>query len=245
MHVSKHSHTDLVAKMINSSATNPPYDPQQDAAAQAGENAPTPAQIARGVTAPDGSTKARIERAALELFAISGVDAVTTREIAVRAEVSEGAIYRHFAGKEALAQNLYDAINQMLTQMIRAQLTDFRDLETTVRAIVKGYCEIADRDWALFTYHLLSVHRFYLANREKLKQDDPAYATEEIIRLAIEREQMPAVDPALTAAMALGIVLQTALHKDFGRLDSPLTTLQQQLGDAVLRVLNPLNQAPA
>ena len=198
---------------------------------------------ARGVTAPDGSTKARIERAALELFAVSGVDAVTTREIAVRANVSEGAIYRHFAGKEALAQILYDAINKMLTQMIRAQLTDFRDLETTVRAIVKGYCEIADRDWALFTYHLLSVHRFYLANRDKLVKDDPAQATEEIIRLAIEREEMPDCDPTVTAAMTLGIVLQTALHKDFGRLSSPLTSLQHTLGDAVLRVLNPSARA--
>jgi hypothetical protein len=44
----------------------------------------------RGVTAVDGTAKARIERAALVLFAQNGVDAVSTREIASAAQVAEG-----------------------------------------------------------------------------------------------------------------------------------------------------------
>ena len=42
----------------------------------------------RGVTAVDGTAKARIERAALVLFSQNGVDAVSTREIAAAAQVA-------------------------------------------------------------------------------------------------------------------------------------------------------------
>ena len=50
----------------------------------------------RGVSSVDGTTKARIERAAVILFAEHGVDGVSTKQIAKAAGISEGAIYRHF-----------------------------------------------------------------------------------------------------------------------------------------------------
>ncbi len=43
-----------------------------------------------------GSTKERIERAALALFAASGIDGVSVKQIARRAGVSQGALYSHF-----------------------------------------------------------------------------------------------------------------------------------------------------
>ena len=48
------------------------------------------------------SAKPRIERAALEVFVRDGVDAATTRAIATAAGVSEGALYRHYKGKDYL-----------------------------------------------------------------------------------------------------------------------------------------------
>ena len=60
----------------------------------------------RGVSAVDGTTKAKIERAALTLFAEHGIDGVSTKQIAKKAGISEGAIYRHFSGKEDLARSM-------------------------------------------------------------------------------------------------------------------------------------------
>lgn len=48
------------------------------------------------------ATRARLIRAALELFTTQGFRGTTTPEIAQRAGVAEATIYRHFAGKEAL-----------------------------------------------------------------------------------------------------------------------------------------------
>ena len=63
-----------------------------------------------GVISADGTKKARIERAALTLFAQDGIDQVTTKAIAASAQVSEGLIYRHFSNKEDLARALFSSV---------------------------------------------------------------------------------------------------------------------------------------
>src|SRR4051812_6075255 len=51
----------------------------------------------------DGAaTRQRLLRAGLELFTTVGFRATTTPEIAARADVGGGTIYRHFSGKEDL-----------------------------------------------------------------------------------------------------------------------------------------------
>src|SRR3954452_15097047 len=51
----------------------------------------------------DGAaTRQKLLRAGLELFTTVGFRATTTPEIAARAGVAEGTIYRHFSGKEEL-----------------------------------------------------------------------------------------------------------------------------------------------
>lgn len=193
----------------------------------------------RGVTANAGATKARIERAALSLFADRGVDAVTTREIAAASGVSEGALYRHYPGKEALAGALFFTIHKRLASEIRNASSLSGDVDTQARAIVEAYCRIADEDWPLFCYHLLTTHRFLPHAEEALRTDpdNPVEAVETIIALAMERGELTKGDPIIKASMALGVVLQTALHKAYGRISTPLSAHSASLSKAVIAVL--------
>ena len=194
--------------------------------------------INRGVTAPDGSTKARIERAALTLFADEGVDAVTTREIAELAGVAEGSLYRHFQSKEALAQSLYFAIHDRLTTLIQKAGHEFELIDDQVRAIVKGYCETADEDWTLFRYHLLNTHRFLPGPNEKnAREETPVTAAESLIAAAMANGEIPHGAPEKIAAAGLGIVLQTALHKAYGRFEGLLSPDIDYLTRLVLFVI--------
>lgn len=195
--------------------------------------------VTRGVTANAGATKARIERAALSLFAERGVDAVTTREIAAASGVSEGALYRHYPGKEALAGALFFTIHKRLASEIRKASSLSADIDTQARAIVEAYCRIADEDWPLFCYHLLTTHRFLPNAEEALRtdRDNPVEAVETIIAEAMERGQLTKSDPIIKASMALGVVLQTALHKAYGRISAPLSAQNTSLSKAVIAVL--------
>lgn len=191
-------------------------------------------QAARGVSAADGTTRARIERAALGAFAARGIDAATTREIAAGAGLSEGALYRHYPSKQAIARGLFIAIHERLAGLVRATTATGLAIEDQADAIVRAYCRTADEDWTLFAFHLLSTAHFLPTPPG---DDNPVAAIEDVVRLAMARGEIAAGDPALVAAMALGVVLQPALHKAHGRLDGPLLPLAPQLARAVVAVL--------
>ena len=53
-------------------------------------------------------TRDRIETAAIDLFVEKGVAETTVRDIARAVDISEGALYRHFVGKEELVWQLFE-----------------------------------------------------------------------------------------------------------------------------------------
>lgn len=192
----------------------------------------------RGVTAVDGATKARIERAAVTLFARQGIDAVTTRAIAAGSGVSEGAIYRYYHSKNALAEELFYALHHRLAADIR-DAGALPSIADQARAIVSAYCHAADDDWSLFAYHLLNAHRFLSdpARKGEKKENNPVAETERLIMSAMANGEIPQGDAALKSAMVLGVVMQTALHKIYGRISGDLSAHKEVLEKAVLGIL--------
>src|SRR5260370_40396380 len=56
----------------------------------------------------DGTpTREKIERKAMELFVAKGVAETTIRDIAEAADIAEGALYRHYRGKDQLIVALF------------------------------------------------------------------------------------------------------------------------------------------
>jgi len=189
----------------------------------------------RGVSAADGSTKARLERAALTLFAASGIDGVSTKEIALKAGLSEGAIYRHFKSKDELARGLMKAIHIRLTEMIQVAGERDQGLGDQIDFIVRHYCQIADDDWDLFTYHCLYLH--YFSKLSETRAESPLSAAATLIERAISKGEIDPAEPYILAAMALGTVQQTAQAKVFGYIDGPLTAHTHLFKKAVFGVL--------
>lgn len=207
-------------------------------AEQSSITAPKPSDRARnlrGVSAKDGTTKAKIERAALHLFAEHGVDGVSTKQIAAAAGISEGAIYRHFSGKEELARSMMLAIHGRLTEMILAADAAHDTLDEKIKFIVTHYCRIADEDWDLFQYHILHLHHFPRLSDTPL--DSPIGAAAALLEKAMERGEIEPVDPFILAAMSLGVVLQAAQGKVFGYITGPLAARTDLFTKRVLAVL--------
>ncbi len=183
------------------------------------------------------NAKARIERAALALFVEKGVDAATTREIAAAADVSEGAIYRHFDSKDDLAAAMFLSVHGRLATLIREAARRRTGIAEQTGAIVDAYCRTADGDFPLFTFHLLYAHRF-LPTPEGV--DNPVDAVEDIIKGAMRRREIARGDAGFIGGMALGVVLQTALQIAYGRINGPLSDYANDLVVAALAVMRPL-----
>lgn len=181
------------------------------------------------------NARPKIEKAAVELFITEGIDAATTRQIAERAGVSEGALYRHYKGKEELAEALFMGIHDRMSHILIEAALDGSDLKSRVTAIVGAYCAVADEDWNLVCYHLLHMNRFL---RQDIKrEDDPVSLTEAMITDLIDNGHVPEGDPALLAAMSLGVITQTGQNKAFNRLEGPLSAHKDALATAIMAIL--------
>ncbi|WP_417470203.1 TetR/AcrR family transcriptional regulator [Maricaulis sp.] len=188
-----------------------------------------------GVTAPRGTTKARIERAALQLFARHGMDGVSIKQIAEACTISDGAMYRHFKSKDALARQMFEAIHARLLELVASTIKPDASLEDTVHAVVAAYCELAEVDPAQFTYHL--THRNYFIAASGDGGADPSSVMAACVADAMARGEIPAGDPELAAAMALGLVMQPAEYRIFGRIKQPMTELIPVFTSAIMAVL--------
>jgi AcrR family transcriptional regulator len=167
------------------------------------------------------SAKPRIDQAAVDLFTRLGVDAATTKEIAALAGVSEGAIYRHYKSKDELAVSLFMGVHRRLSQLIDEAAAKETDISGKAAAVVTAYCQLADENWELFSFHLLSMHRFLPYYQEDGK--DPVSMVEKLLKRALINAEIPPVDPRVLAAMIIGLVVQTAQNRIYRRFEEPLS----------------------
>lgn len=166
------------------------------------------------------AVKDRVEHAAIELFAARGIDGVSIADIAAAAEVSQGALYRHFRSKEELATRLFaDAYFRTGAELATIRAAEHRFVPL-IGAMIGHFCALYDRDPARFRFMLIAQH-------DLLPQvDDPGPTPVAVIEAAVAGAvtggEIAPVDAAEASAVILGIVLQTALFHIYGRLSGPL-----------------------
>ncbi|MEO1569051.1 MAG: TetR/AcrR family transcriptional regulator [Pseudomonadota bacterium] len=176
-----------------------------------------------------------IEGAALKLFVDKGVDAATTREIAVEAGVSEGALYRHYKSKDDLALALFMETHNRLGKMMIEAWQHGGTLEERIRRVVEAYCTLADEDWLLFSFHLLSVNKF--VPHDVRRDDDPVSIVETLLAVAMEEGMIPKGNPPILAAMALGVMMQAGSNKAYNRLPGPFSQHIGSFTRAIVAIL--------
>lgn len=177
-------------------------------------------KISKTKSARGLATQAKIEQSAVSLFLEQGIDATTTRDIAERAGISEGAIYRHYESKTDLAFELFRRVHVRLADLLEEAHSAEKTLEGKVRAIVSAYCTVADEDWAAFSYHLRFHHIFLIRYGRKAR--NPVDVVEAAAQELIEAGEIKGGDKQLVCSMALGVVFQTAAHLAFGRMKGHL-----------------------
>lgn len=177
-----------------------------------------------------------IERAAMRLFSERGLAQVTVRDIAREAGCAEGALYRHYPGKEAMAWELFRRETIQFGKELRSVLQSPTDYCRRVQAGVNAFYGLYDRDRVLFCFILLTQHDYPQA--EAIEPDsNPSDLVVRFIREGVESGVFQASNIALAASMIMGLVLQPATFCIYGRLKSPLSQYVQPVSTACLRIL--------
>ena len=128
-------------------------------------------------------TRQRLIRAALELFTTRGYHDTTTAQIAKKAGIAEGTIYKHFASKQQLLNELYRAAQRWAVKVVQQAARDPQGgtARAQLSAVAQGLVEGAAQETAIVKLGLLEP----LAAGPLL--DDESRRTEREFRGALER----------------------------------------------------------
>jgi AcrR family transcriptional regulator len=102
-------------------------------------------------------TRERLLRAAAELFASQGYDAVSVDEVAAAADRSSGAVYAHFGSKHGLLRALLDSWKETTATVVQAEFAVAPDPASRMAAIWRNVSHPPDElgdQWLLLEHEL-------------------------------------------------------------------------------------------
>ena len=182
--------------------------------------------------------RAKVDRAAVELFAAKGVDGVSIADIAAAAGVSQGALYRHYRSKDELASRLFSTAFLRTGAELDTICAGRSGFAARIGAMVEHFCRLYDTDPALFRFMLIAQHDLLPGIGDAGRT--PTAVVEDIVADAVAAQEIAPTDVAVAAAVIMGVVLQTALFHLYGRLLGPLLRRAPALSRAALAAVEAL-----
>ena len=110
--------------------------------------------------------KVQILRAGLQLFATEGYTATSTNKIAVRADVSEGLIFRHFHSKEGLLEAII-AEGESAFHELYADILDETNPKAVIRRVINLPLNIPEEHYEFWRLQHRLKWELSLYNPEK------------------------------------------------------------------------------
>jgi AcrR family transcriptional regulator len=180
---------------------------------------------------PADATRRRLRTAALELFVDQGVAETTTRDLAKKAGIAEGTIYRHFESKDELVRDLFqDHYVRFGAELNRIRAETPGGIDAKLRAMIDFMCRLYDEEPTLYRFLLLVQHAA-LPNI-RTAPTSPAVIFRGLISRAIEQGEIPEQNPALAASMVLGAIIQPALSLIYGSITGSMCNFAPAIAGA-------------
>ncbi|RBM11911.1 TetR/AcrR family transcriptional regulator [Streptomyces sp. PT12] len=157
----------------------------------------------------------QILREASRLFAERGFHGVGVDEIGAAVGISGPALYRHFAGKDAMLTELLVGISSRLRDGGRRRVAEARAAgrapSEALESLIAGHIDFALDDRALITLHDRELDRLPEADRKRVRQLQRQYVE---LWVEVVRETYPRLpeDEARAAVHAVFGLLNSTPH---------------------------------
>ena len=179
----------------------------------------------------ENSARHRIWEAAIRVMAEKGIEATRIRDIAQAAGVADGALYRHWKGKEDLVGSLFTFGYARMATTLREAAGDGSPTVRLCR-LMHAACALFedDRDGSTF----LLMHQ-----REGLPMvppgaDTPVAVIDEIVADGMADGSIRGTDVCVITSLIVGALVMNAQARVYGRQPRPLTEIADELIDCVL-----------
>jgi AcrR family transcriptional regulator len=160
---------------------------------------------------PAAETKARIAdkreaimTAALELFVERGFHGTAVPEIAVRADVGAGTIYRYFESKEALVNAIYREQKLLFGRIALADFPSAAPMREQFRQLWTRMAKFAIEHPASFVFIELHHHAPYLDDESRSVEQRMAELFSRVVTGAQARGEIRPGDPHILMSLVMG-----------------------------------------
>jgi AcrR family transcriptional regulator len=184
----------------------------------------------------DPPAKREILRAAIKLFSERGLAVTSIRDIAEESGYTNPALYKHFAGKEELAQHLFETCHQHFWTRCAAALNSARDFDGKVEAYIGQCLELMDEHPQVFAFLSDSSRVLWPKASPKVRQQTMISLANSLVAQAPKTRQTPRtsrgeaqVDPRVVAASLQGTIEQLARMIQVGVAPGPATRWKTDL----------------
>lgn len=191
---------------------------------------------------PQGKNNTKLKsiaRASIHLFVQNGIDGTTIEQIAKKARVAEGALYRHFKGKDDLAWYLFSThLNQFTTELMGKVLSE-TGIENRMRKFVAECFSAFDADRDLFAFLILTEHREL--KKYPASYMHPGHVAVKIIEDAQKDGAIGPGEPYLLAALVIGAMIRACVVHMYGRIKGELQEYRRQVANSLVGMLKNFN----
>ena len=181
-------------------------------------------------------TREKIIDSAVTLFVEQGVAGTTTREIAKKANVAEGSIYRYFPSKEELAWIIFHDHHILMADNLKKCADNSDSLKNRITKLVECFLKLADENWIMFCYYLTSqymhMHKFHD------EENTPYKVVLNLMYEAKAGNKIRHEKIEIITAMVMGAVHQIATNKIYGRIDGDLYQHKDVIVDTISKMVN-------
>ena len=162
-------------------------------------------------TAQTAATKDKLERVARDLFAARGFEAVSAEELVAKADVTRGALYHHYNGKEGLFAAVVETVMAELHAELARETAGLTDpllaLERGIGVFLKACSEPS-------VQRILLVDAPAVLGWQNWREMDAKYGlglVKQALSAAMERGLLQRGDVEVLAHLLLGAMTEAAM----------------------------------
>jgi AcrR family transcriptional regulator len=158
------------------------------------------------------------------------------RDIAEAVGMKAPSLYAHFRSRDELIGALFHASYAAYGRRLAEAASCSGGFRERLEAMVRVVCALHAEDELLFDFLLLTQHGFL--RQVPPTEDNPVEVICRTVAAAMEAGEIPPGNATLIAGAMIGIIVQTATFKLYGRLSRGLGELADQIVALCLKVVS-------
>lgn len=173
--------------------------------------------------------KAKIMKAALDLFTTRGYFNTSVHDIRKAADVSIGAVYYHFRSKEEIANAIYNDLLDRMADTLKGIKKRYGATADRCRAIMEALFEMTEASPREMEFMLYAKHREFMVSAVPICSSQPFTMMREIVLEGIEGGELRNLDLTIVTTCIFGAMFRMINLRLDGVIADPLPEHLQEI----------------